>query len=109
MSTQPETVEFIIEKLGHEGRFRTHAMFGEYALYADEKVVGLVCNDQLYVKILPESAVLADLCEQDTPYPKAKPHYIIEEGQYDQIEDLPEILFKISESLPSPKLKKKKK
>ena len=31
------------------------AMFGEYALYADGKVVALVCGDLFYVKILPAS------------------------------------------------------
>ncbi|MES2315323.1 MAG: TfoX/Sxy family protein [Patescibacteria group bacterium] len=58
MSTQKETVEFIIEKLGDPKRFAVRAMFGEYALYADGKVVGLICDDQLYVKILPESVEL---------------------------------------------------
>ena len=37
----------------------SRAMFGEYALYADGKVVALVCDDLLYVKILPASAALA--------------------------------------------------
>ena len=55
MSTSPETIEFILEKLGDHDRFTYRAMFGEYALYADRKVVALVCDDQLYVKIKPES------------------------------------------------------
>jgi TfoX/Sxy family transcriptional regulator of competence genes len=38
MSTQTETIEFILEKLGDHKRFTTRAMFGEYALYADGKI-----------------------------------------------------------------------
>ena len=63
MSTQKETVEFLLEKLRHPGRFSTRAMFGEYALYADGKVVALVCDDQLFVKIVPASIELEGECE----------------------------------------------
>ena len=108
MSTQPETVDFILEKLGHEKRFATRAMFGEYALYADGRVVALVCDDQLFVKILPASAALEKLCEKGEPYPKAKPHYVVEEDQLSKIEELPGILFEIAESLPAKKPKKTK-
>ncbi len=108
MSTQKQTVEFILEKLGEPGRFTVRAMFGEYALYADGKVVGLVCNDQLYVKILPESAELEGICEQDVAYPGSRPFYVVEEGMLSQIRNLPEILLNIAKSLPAPVKKKKK-
>jgi TfoX/Sxy family transcriptional regulator of competence genes len=45
MSTQKETIEYILEKLGDYKRFSARAMFGEYALYADGKVVALVYDD----------------------------------------------------------------
>ncbi len=106
MATQKETVEFILGKLRHPGRFSARAMFGEYALYADGKVVALVCDDRLYVKILPASQGLEALCEQGEPYPGAKPHYLVEEGQLG--ESLPAILFAIAESLPAKKAKSKK-
>ena len=107
MSTQKETVEFILEKLGDTERFATRAMFGEYALYADGKVVALVCDDQLYVKILPASQELEEVCEKDAPFPGAKPHYLVEEVQLSQIHNLPEILFDIAQSLPVKKKNKK--
>ncbi len=107
MSTQKETVEFILEKFGDSKRFAVRAMFGEYALYADGKVVGLVCNDQLYVKILPESAELEKFCEQDEAYPGSKKFYVIEEPQLSHIKNLPDILLNISKWLPAKKSKKK--
>ncbi len=119
MSTQKETVEFILEKLGEpkrpastrkgsptRGGFAVRAMFGEYALYADGKVVALVCDDQLYVKILPESRELEDICEKDEAYPGSKKHYVVEEVQLSQIKNLPDILLNIAKSLPVPKKKK---
>ena len=107
MSTQKETVEFILEKLGESNRFATRAMFGEYALYADSKVVGLICNDQLYVKILPESAELESICEKDEAYPGSKQFYVVEESQLSHIKNLPEILINIAKFLPEKKPKKK--
>ncbi len=99
MSTQKETVEFILEKLGSPGRFATRAMFGEYALYADGKVVALVCDDQLYVKILPATSELENVCQKAQPYPKAKLHYLVEESQLSILGHLPEMLIDVAKSL----------
>ena len=108
MSTQEETVDFILQKLGDPKKFSARAMFGEYALYANGKVVALVCDDLLYVKILPASSALEELCEKGEPYPGAKPHYVVEESQLSSIDELPSILFAIADSLPVKKEKKKK-
>lgn len=109
MSTQPETIEFILDCLGDRKRFAARAMFGEYALYADGKVVALVCDDLLHVKILPESAELEPLCEKGAPYPGAKMHYVVEESQLASLEELPRILAGIARALPAKKSKKPKK
>ena len=105
MSTQKETVEFILEKLGQPEVFSVRKMFGEYALYASGIVVGLICDDQLYVKILPASAELEAVCEKDEAYPGSKPYYLVEESQLTHIKNLAEILCSIAESLPKPKPK----
>jgi TfoX/Sxy family transcriptional regulator of competence genes len=109
MATQKETIEFILGKLRDRGRFTARAMFGEYALYADGKVVGLVCDDLLYVKILPASSALERQCEKGDPYPGAKPHYIVEEGQLSTIESLPAILCAVAEATSQKKPKAKRK
>ena len=108
MSTQKETIEFILEKLGDRKVFTARAMFGEYALYAKGKVVALVCDDLLYVKILPASAALEGVCEKGDPYPGARPHYVVEESQLSQMDYLSGILLHIAASLPAKKKPKKK-
>ena len=109
MSTQKETVEFILDKLGNFKAFSVRAMFGEYALYADGKVVGLICNDQLYVKILPASLELENICDKDEAYLGSKKFYVVEESQLSQIKNLSDILLDIAKALPEKKVKKKKK
>ena len=103
MSTKKETIQFILEKLGHAGRFTARPMFGEYALYADGKVVALVCDDLLYVKIVPASQELEPVCEKGTPFPGAKDHYLVEEVHLSTVPNLPAILFSVAESVKAKK------
>jgi TfoX/Sxy family transcriptional regulator of competence genes len=108
MSTSKKTAEFILDKLGDSRAFSARSMFGEYALYAGEKVVGLICDDQLYVKIVPASKELEKLCEQDSPYNGAKPHYVVEETQFSSLTSLPDILLNVAKAIPVKKKKGKK-
>ncbi len=101
MATSKQTIEFILSKLRDRQRFSARAMFGEYALYADGQVVGLICDDRLHVKILPATASLEGQCEKGPPYPGAKPHYIIDEGQLSTMANLPEILLDAARSRPA--------
>ena len=109
MATKKETVEFILGKLRNRDRFSVRAMFGEYALYAEGKVVALVCDDLFFVKILPASSELESQCEKGEPYPGARPHYIVDEGQLSGIETLPAILAAIADSIPAKKKKARRK
>jgi hypothetical protein len=109
MATRKQTVDFILAKLRDDTRFTTRAMFGEYALYADGKVAALICDDRLYVKILPASGELEQLCEKGEPYPGARPHYLVEEGQLSTILNLPAILVAITASLPAKRVGKRTK
>ena len=83
-------------------------MFGEFALYADGKVVALICDNLLYVKILPASRDLDSLCEKAPPYPGAKPYYLAEETQLSTIPNLAAILFAIGDAAPAKKKKFRK-
>lgn len=100
MATQRTTVDFILKKIGNPAIFTARPMFGEYALYADGKVVALICDDLLYVKILPQSAPLAGACEQGSPYPGAKPHYVVSEDLVSSLPRLGAILRAIAAALP---------
>ena len=105
MSTRPETVESVLAAL-RSRRFSARAMFGEYAVYGDGKVVALVCDDRLYVKVHPRTQALAAECELAPPYPGAKDHYVLDEGQWMARQDLPQLLADLAKELPAPKTKK---
>lgn len=106
MSTQKETIELILAKLEHAPRFFARPMFGEYGIYADEKIIGLICNDELFIKILPASAELEAHCRKGPPYPGAKPHYVVELAQLSTLTNLADTLFALAKSIPAAKKKK---
>lgn len=106
VGTRRETVDFILDRL-KSPKFTAKAMFGEYAVYADGKVVALVCDDRLFVKDTPVTVSLAEDCEKGPPYPGAKPHYIVDEGQLTSMPRLPDMLLRLAATLPAPKKKAK--
>ena len=61
MATSRSTTEFILDQLSAVPNVRVRKMFGEYALYCDEKVVALICDDQLFVKTVRDRIQFADL------------------------------------------------
>jgi TfoX/Sxy family transcriptional regulator of competence genes len=109
MATRNDTAEFILAHLGLPERFGVRAMFGEFALYADGKPVALICDDQLFVKIMPESAALDGRCERAPAYPGAKDHYLVPEDMISRESKLASMLLRMGEALPLPKTKRSQK
>ena len=110
MSTKQSTIDYLLDQLAVLDRIRVQKMFGEYALYCDTKVVALICDDKLYVKITVAGKDFnADLYQEGFAYPGARPSMLID---YDQIEDadwLSELIKITAENLPATKPKKSKK
>lgn len=105
MATDASYADYIAEQLSDAGPIRIRKMFGEYALYHDTKVVGLICDNQLFVKITTPGQTFIGDCELGTPYPGAKAHLLIDE----RLEDRPwlsELIALTAKALPRPKAKK---
>ncbi len=106
MASELRMVEFIAEQMEAAGEITYRAMFGEYALYCDGKIIALVCDDQLFVKPTNAGrAFIGDVAEAP-PYPGAKPYFLIE----DQLEDrewMGNLVRLTAEELPEPKPRKR--
>ncbi len=102
MATSKATAAHILDSLGDQSTFSVRPMFGEYALYANGKTVGFICDDTLFIKIVPASSALMERYEQGQPYPGSKPYYVVEEDMYAD-PDLKEILLAIAASIPAKK------
>lgn len=80
MATSESTVGFILEQLNGLVDIRVRKMFGEYALYYRDKVVGLICDDTLFLKITDGGRqMLKDAYKEGFPYPGAKPYIEVRE------------------------------
>lgn len=108
MATCKDPATFILDQLGLPDRFSVKAMFGEYALYADGKPVAFICDDQLFVKIMPESAALEGRFERAPAFPGSKDHYLVPEDVITGERTLAGLLLRIGEALPLPKAKRSK-
>jgi TfoX/Sxy family transcriptional regulator of competence genes len=107
MATDHSFMEFIAEQLENCGNVRYRKMFGEYALYIDEKVTALVCDNQLFVKKTEAGAKFIGEYKEGFPYPGAKAAFLIEEQLEDRIW-LSELMRITAGELPMPKPKKMK-
>jgi len=110
MSSKQATVDYIIDQLAGAGDIRARKMFGEYALYYDGKVVALVCDDRLFVKITePGREFAGDLYAEGFPYEGAKPYMIIHDELIDDREWLSGLVVITAEALSDPKTKHSRK
>jgi DNA transformation protein len=107
MATKSSTVEYILEQLSSLNDVHARKMFGEYALYANQKVVGLICNDQLYLKPTEAGRQFLGTPDEAPPYPGAKNYYLVSGDFWDDKEWLCELISRTSAVLPLPKPKKK--
>ena len=109
MATKRSTIEYIEDQLADVPEVHSRKVFGEYALYVGDKVVALVCDDRLFVKITEEGQTfVGEAYAEGCAYPGAKPSMLIGE---DLIEDhtwLSELIRITEAALPTPKPKKKR-
>ena len=50
MASDQSFVEFIVDQIENAGEVTFKKMFGEYGLYCGDKIVALICDNQLFVK-----------------------------------------------------------
>lgn len=83
MATQHRTIEYSIEQATGAGTVSAKPMFGEYGLYVDGRMIGSVCDDQLYVKPTASGGLHAEPVSDAPPYPGAEPNLLIEADRWD--------------------------
>ena len=107
MASELGFVEYVCDQAGDAGRVWFRKMFGEYAVYLENKVVALVCDNQLFVKQTVAGRELLQNVVEAPPYPRAKNHFLMDAQIDDQ--DLMARLFRATANeLPEPKKPKAK-
>jgi TfoX/Sxy family transcriptional regulator of competence genes len=105
VSTSKQTVAFIEDQLAGLP-IRTKSMFGEYALYVDDKVVGFICDDTLFIKPSEVDAAVLDGTVMAPAYPGSKLYHSVPGDLLEDSEWLHTAITRTAEALPAPKPKK---
>ena len=105
MASDEDFVKFISEQIQSADDIRYRKMFGEYAVYCNEKIVALICDNQLFVKPSNAGRTFIGNITEAPPYEGAKPSFLIED-QLDDKEWLSELVRLTENELPKPKPKK---
>jgi TfoX/Sxy family transcriptional regulator of competence genes len=107
MASEINFVDFVLEQIKNSGEITAKKMFGEYGIYSDGKLFGLICDNKLFIKSTNSGRKFIENIVEAPPYEGAKPSFLIE----DKIEDsewLSELVRISLNELPAPKPKKKK-
>lgn len=107
MSCSAEFVQYIVDQCSGAGNIRVQKMFGDYGIYLDDKIFGLICDDQFFVKITEAGKKRMPGLEKAAPYEGAKEQFLI--SDVDDREKLADFVRVTCEELPAPKPKKKRK
>ncbi len=107
MASDKDVIEFIVEQIEDAGEITYIKMFGEYGIYSDGKIFGLICDNKLYIKPTKAGREFIGNVVEAPPYPGAKNYFLIEEQLADS-EWLSELVRLSVVELPLPKPKKKK-
>ncbi len=108
MASDKEFVEFVVDQIENAGNITFRHMFGEFGVFSDKKLFGLVCDNKLFIKPTNEGRTFIQDVVEAPPYTGAKFYFLIE----DKLEDrdwLSELVRVTVNELPEPKPRKKKK
>lgn len=107
MAQDKEFVQGIVERLAPL-EVRAKAMFGGYGLYCDEKFMGIIGDDRLYLKQSAADPSLLEGTSLEAPYETANDYHLVPEHLLTDDEWLRAAVKATSNGLPAPKPKKKK-
>lgn len=101
MASNPEFVRFACDQIRHAGTVRYRKMFGEYAIYCDDKVVALICDNRFYLKPTAAAQALLPQPVLGSPYPGAKP-YLLLGGELEDAELASRLVATTAAAMPAP-------
>ena len=106
MASDQSTVNYIVEQASRATEVRAKKMFGEYGVYCGETFIGVICDDQMFLKITGAGKALLPDAEEGHPYPGARPHLLVSEEVVEDADRLSEVVAATGYALSTPKPQK---
>lgn len=108
MANDPDFIQYVCDQIDAACDMSYRHMFGGTTLYSKDKVVALICDNQLFVKPTEAGRKYIGDVTQAPAYEGSKDFFLIEE-EIDDREWLTELIRRTEQELPAPKPRKKKK
>ncbi len=103
MASDKVLVETIVERMSGGGEIRAKAMFGEYGIYCDDRMIGQVNENVLHIKMTDAGAAIIRNDRTQPPYEGAKPAFVIDGEDLLDEGYLAQLARVTADALPAPK------
>ncbi len=103
MATSQSTMDFLLDVLSDSRQVSARRMFGEFCLYYAGRPIGLVCNEELFLKPTEAGRLLMSEPQWGAPFPGARPHLRISADSWDDRAWMNHLVRTTFENLPPPK------
>ena len=104
MASNADFVQYIVDQCSGAGEITVKKMMGDYCIYCDGVIFGLICDNNLYIKPTCQGAAQLKEVVMHSPYPGAKEHFLI--NDVDDRDYLVSIIKATIPALPKPKAKR---
>ena len=68
MASSEEFVTYVCDQIGEAGSITYRKMFGDYGIYCNGKIIGLVCDNQFFLKKTEAARKLLKEIVEAPPY-----------------------------------------
>ena len=101
MACDADFVQYIADQCSGAGEIVTKKMFGDYGIYCNGKIFGLICDNRFYLKPTEAGRALLQKEELRPPYDGAKDYFYIDD--VDDHDYLSNLVRTTCKALPGPK------
>ena len=106
MASSRPIVDYVVSQFGKDALAKP--MFGEYGLYFKGTLIGLVCDDRLFIKATEAGEAVIGKHEQGPPYPGSKPAIIVPQATWKKTALMEQLAATTAEVLAATKKPKPK-
>ena len=106
MASNTDFVQYIADQCSGAGEIIVKKMFGDYGIYCDGKIFGLICAACFHLKPTDAVRPLLRVVDMRPPYDGAKDYFYI--ADVDDRDYVSLIVRETCKALPEPKPKKKR-
>jgi len=85
------------------GEIRARAMFGEFGIYCDDRMIGQFNENTLFIKVTDAGSAVVRSSRTASPYPGAKTAFVIDGADLDDEGYLSQLARVTADAVPPPK------